>query len=375
MHPVGVLRIWLLGLLGFGLIILGGSFLYEWYEEREREELYWAIGLLVFALGGQWLVRPFVGGRARARRPQVPPFVPRHIRGHENVQLHASVFPAEHGPTFVLIHGWSLHSVAWQYLVNDLAQHGQVVLMDLRGLGRSDKSPSGDYSLESMAHDLAAVVKQFDDRAVILVGHSIGGMICQTFFRLYPELQHSVVKGLVIVDSTYTNPLKTALFAPLWAALQKPVIEPLLHLTVWLSPLVRLMNISSYFNGTTHITTRITSFAGAQTWGQLELASRVSSFASPAVVARGMLAMLRFDEQATLPAIRIPSLIIAGVNDRVTKIQANRDLAAGITGSELLPLEPGGHLSLLERCHDVGAAIASHGAASVKRAEVVADPA
>jgi pimeloyl-ACP methyl ester carboxylesterase len=201
------------------------------------------------------------------------------------------------------------------------------------------------------------VVRLAGDRPVVLVGHSIGGMICQTFCRLFPAQQGATVAAIALCDTTYTNPMRTALFAPLWQAIQKPVIEPLLHLTMWLSPVVWLMNIQSYHNGPTQLTTRLSSFAGKQTWGQVDFAARLSSFASPAVVARGMLAMLRFDEAQTLPSIKVPTVVVAGASDRLTRPEANEAISARVPGAKLTLLEPAGHLSLLERHEAVNGAL------------------
>jgi pimeloyl-ACP methyl ester carboxylesterase len=222
-----------------------------------------------------------------------------------------------------------------------------------------------------MAGDLLEVVALAGDRPVVLVGHSIGGMICQTFCRLYPSQLDTRVAGIVLCDTTYTSPVKTAMLAPLWQALQKPVIEPLLHLTVWLSPVVWLMNIQSYLNGTTHWTTRLTSFAGKQTWGQIDLASRLSSLASPAVVARGMLAMLKFDEAATLRRIGVPLLVISGVNDRLTRKEASEYISQQAPKGTLSPIEPAGHLSLLERHETVNESVGRFTLGVAKVAKVV----
>jgi pimeloyl-ACP methyl ester carboxylesterase len=362
MLPFSVLRIWLSGFIALGVIGVGGYLFYDWYYyDREREQLYWAIGLTAFAFGGQWLLRPFFGGLSASSGPQLPSAISRRIAGHKGTELHLNVYPAKRGPVFLLTHGWSLNHSVWQYVVPVLLSRGEVAVWDLRGLGKSDKASDNDYSIEAMAHDLAAVVKHFNDRPIVLVGHSIGGMISQTFCRLHPGMLGKAVTEMVLVETTYTNPLKTARFASVWSALQKPVIEPLLHLTVWFSPLVRLMNLASYLNGNMHTTTRFTSFSGRQTWRQLDLACRLSSFASPAVVARGMLAMLLFDERATLSSIPIPTTVIGGKNDRLTTIEANQTLAGQIPGGRFLPLEPAGHLSLLERSEAVADEIGQHG--------------
>jgi hypothetical protein len=49
--------------------------------------------------------------------------------------------------------------------------------------------------------------------------------------------------------------------------------------------------------------------------GQIDHSSRLAAKASPAVVARGNQAMLRFDERATLPHIHRPVLVVSGAND------------------------------------------------------------
>jgi hypothetical protein len=63
-------------------------------------------------------------------------------------------------------------------------------------------------------------------------------MITLTFCRLFPEALRAKVKAIVLVQTTYTNPVRTTKMAGFLTALERPVIVPLLHLTIWLSPLV-----------------------------------------------------------------------------------------------------------------------------------------
>ncbi len=60
----------------------------------------------------------------------------------------------------------------------------------------------------------------------MLVGHSIGGMINLTFCRRYPELLGSNFAGIVQVDTTYTNPVRTTRNAGFSLAIQKPWSSP-----------------------------------------------------------------------------------------------------------------------------------------------------
>jgi hypothetical protein len=78
---------------------------------------------------------------------------------------------------------------------------------------------------------------------------------------------------LALLNTTYVNPTRTCSFRSLATALQKPILEPLLIATkAFLWPLVWLQNWSSYSNGTSHIMTRIFTFAGNQTAGSSNFA-------------------------------------------------------------------------------------------------------
>jgi pimeloyl-ACP methyl ester carboxylesterase len=130
---------------------------------------------------------------------------------------------------------------------------------------------------------------------------------------------------------------------------QGPLWVPLLHLTIWLSPLIRLMNWLSYRNGTAHLFTMATGFGGHESRGQLDLAARFTPMASPAVLARGMLAMFSFDETATLPTITLPTLVVTADVDRVTVPAASRTIGRTVPNAELVELSPAGHMAPLEQ--------------------------
>jgi hypothetical protein len=75
---------------------------------------------------------------------------------------------------------------------------------------------------------------------------TVRGMLTLTFCRLFPEQLGSRVAGLILVDTTSTNPVKTAMGSKVLRAVQKPLLEPLLYLTIGLSPLLWLMTWLSY---------------------------------------------------------------------------------------------------------------------------------
>jgi pimeloyl-ACP methyl ester carboxylesterase len=152
-----------------------------------------------------------------------------------------------------------------------------------------------------------------------------------------------------LVQTTYTNPVRTTTLAGLLTALEQPVLVPLLRLTIGLAPLVWLMNQLSYLNGSAHLSTLRSGFAGTQSWGQVEHLTRLGVKAWPAVLARGMLGMLRYDATATLKTVSVPTLVIAGDRDPVCKPEASDRMRQDIVGSQRVVLTPAKHMGLIER--------------------------
>jgi pimeloyl-ACP methyl ester carboxylesterase len=240
------------------------------------------------------------------------------------------------------------NSTEWYYAKKHLADRFRLIVWDLPGLGLSRKSDNNDYRLEELAGDLDAVLALAGDRPAVLLGHSIGGMIILTFCRLFPEALGRRVAGLVLVHTTYTNPVRTTKGATLYMALEKPVLVPLLHLTIALWPLVWLMNWMSYLNGSAHRSTHRESFAGTETRSQLDFTARFMPHGRPDVLARGMFGMSRYDATATLGTIGIPTLVVAGDRDITTKPEASEQIARGVRDAELVALSPARHMGLIE---------------------------
>jgi pimeloyl-ACP methyl ester carboxylesterase len=346
-----LLPMWLLGLAALGL--LGGGLYvgYLWLTGA-------VVGLAFLAASAAMLLvtllgRPIVLALFRRPAADEPSLARRgdvlRVRRPDGANLRVESHGRTNGPTIVLTHGWGTDAREWQYATAQLGERFHVLAWDLRGLGESSRPEDDSYDLERMAADLDAVVEAAGRGPVVLVGHSIGGMIIQTYCRLFPERLGTKVVGLGLVNTTHTNPARTTLFGEAARLLQGPLWKPLLYLTIGLSPLVWLMNWLSYQNGTTHLLTMAIGFGGHESRGQLDLAARFTPMASPAVLARGVLAMFRFEESATLPTIPLPTLVVTADVDRVTVPAASRTIAASIPNAELVELRPAGHMAPFEQ--------------------------
>lgn len=273
------------------------------------------------------------------------------IRRPDGTVLNVEFYGPVDAPPVVLTHGWGADGTEWYHLKKALARKYRLIVWDLPGLGRSTAPATRDFSLEKMARDLEAVLQLAGPRPAVLLGHSIGGMTILTFCKLFPEALTSRVSGLVLVHTTYTNPLYTKVPTWLMPAIQKPVLEPLCYLTIALSPVIRLMNVLSYLNGSAHWANHRDVFAGTETRGELEFVTRYVVKASPAVIARGTLGMFGYDATEVLAAVTVPTLVIAAEGDTTTIPEASERIAAGVPGARLVTLSPARHMGLIER-HD-----------------------
>ncbi len=89
------------------------------------------------------------------------------------------------GPNLVLIPGsWGDHHV-FDRVVEALPRSFRVVIVELRGHGRS-QPPSSDPSMRSLADDVLAVVDRLGLARFHVGGHSIGGMLAVEIAGLRP---------------------------------------------------------------------------------------------------------------------------------------------------------------------------------------------
>ena len=101
-------------------------------------------------------------------------------------------------PTLIMVHGWSCDARYWrEQLAYSAAQH-RVVTVDLAGHGHSGAGRE-DYTMRSFGEDVRAVADAVGGNEVILVGHSMGGLVIADAARLLPGR----VLGLIGVDSLH----------------------------------------------------------------------------------------------------------------------------------------------------------------------------
>jgi pimeloyl-ACP methyl ester carboxylesterase len=356
-------------LLSLIILALAAYLLWSWYQGepvrypdgvvvrvREDWQLWLGLGFLGWSFIGRsavlWLLA----------RPDNDPMRPErgageHLPSADGGSLYVEALGPSDAPTLILVHGWSLDSTIWFYAKRALAKRFRVIVWDHRGLGESKVESTATVQLSNMAEDLRTVMRYAGERPAVLVGHSIGGMTIQTLLRDHPEAFQRHVAGVVLLNTTYTNPLNTIILSGLLKALRYPVIEPMLWLQIWLEPLAKLGSWQSYLSGSAHLAARL-GFTHNVTRSQLEHTTLLMTRNSPAVQSHGDLAMFRWDATTTLPRLSVPTLVIGGAKDIITKPEASRTIAAVAPGARLEVVEDGNHMSFLDRHEVYNAAIA-----------------
>jgi pimeloyl-ACP methyl ester carboxylesterase len=80
------------------------------------------------------------------------------------------------GPPLLLVHGWPENWYAWRFLMLPLARNFEVIAVDQRGIGLTDK-PRGGYDSAALADDLAALMDVLGHQRFAVLGHDTGYFI------------------------------------------------------------------------------------------------------------------------------------------------------------------------------------------------------
>lgn len=124
------------------------------------------------------------------RPRRVPEALEVVVRG---LRHHVTRWTGSDPEPIVLLHGWMDTGDTFQFLVDAWPGDRTFLAPDWRGFGRSEW-PADGYWFPDYYADLEALLERFaPDRAVTLVGHSMGGNIATLYAGIRPERVRRVV--------------------------------------------------------------------------------------------------------------------------------------------------------------------------------------
>lgn len=228
--------------------------------------------------------------------------------------------------TLVFLHGIGGGRAAWQHQLPFFESRGyKAHAWDAPGYG--GRPLAIPYTFEKVARSLEAVIENLATGPVVVIGHSMGGMIAQEAYALFPEKFSALAL-------TFTSPAfggSTSEFAQQFIDAR---IKPL--------DLGRTMaEISARLMPTMH--------GASSDPGGLMLAAQIMAGVPPETYRKAVAMLTTFDRRALLPHIRVPTLVLAGSDDMVAPPKMMERMAQKIPGSEYVCLPGCGHLGPMDQ--------------------------
>ena len=100
------------------------------------------------------------------------------------LRLHAVI--GGDGPPLLLVHGWPQTWYAWRLMMPALAENFEVIAVDQRGMGLSDK-PRDGYDTATLANDLVALMDALGHQRFAMVGCDTGLLIGYALAADHPD--------------------------------------------------------------------------------------------------------------------------------------------------------------------------------------------
>jgi 3-oxoadipate enol-lactonase len=232
-------------------------------------------------------------------------------------------------PPVVLLHGLGTDRRVWLYQVPAFCGRVPVILLDLRGHGRSS-APAGEWTIADMASDVVRLLRHLGAERAHLVGLSMGGMVAQQLALDYPYATAS----LVLADTVCGIPAAGAEAAR--EALRFIEGQPMAEVAK------------------ARITTAFTDAVDPIMRGHL---IETVALNDKAAYERAARAAFGFSVCGRLGEIAAPALVLVGEGDRTFPLAWMEEPAARIRGARLVRIAGAGHISNMERPQEFNRAV------------------
>lgn len=263
----------------------------------------------------------------------------------------AEAFIEEVGPEtcsrgIVFIHGSALRTDLWHYQMAGIGGQ-RLIFYDLRGHGLSERGEA-EYSIVTLAQDLEEVIDACDLDEVVIVGHSVGGMIALEFAVAHPDLLGSRIKGMALLNTTYGPAVETLAGGAAIARLERVTRRPFDLLGSQAQKLERLRRVIRPSDAI-FWSVAFAGFGPGASAKQIDFTYDMLSETQADVIFELIKAYRDFDVRDHLSEVNVPVLVIGGTQDRLTQSHASEYIAGELPKADLHVLEGSGHMTMLER--------------------------
>ncbi len=233
------------------------------------------------------------------------------------------------GPAVVLLHGLGGDGHEWVYQKAALSSRYRVVIPDLKGHGLSAAPSTPVYSPFEHAKDVVALLDHLKIDQAFMVGISAGGFTC-----LALALDHTTrVRGMVLLATTAHMDKFTIAVGKKWVDLFQKV-----GFDAYMDQEIRDIFYPDWLME--HLD-QMAKFKESQRGRDLS------------GIAPSGAANVTWDVRSRIGKIKLPTLVVHGLDDRVVDPTSARILRQTILGSEMKLYPNTGHMLIIERPQEI----------------------
>jgi pimeloyl-ACP methyl ester carboxylesterase len=274
----------------------------------------------------------------------------------DGASLHVEETGSQRDRGVIFVHGSGLRSDVWHYQKSGIAGH-RLVFYDLRGHGRSRPKGSAAYTVDTLADDLDAVRADAGLEEVVLVGHSLGGMVVLDLCARRGQALGASIRGIVLVNTTHRPPVETMVGGTAVAHFERLVRKPFDLLSAQ-SARLDVFRRALRPSDAVFWAMSLAAFGPRASPSHVDFAYDMLAETPTDLIFDLFRAYRHFDVSDHLLDLAVPALVVAGTHDRLTMASASEHIAAHMPKAELVTLEGGGHLLMLERHREFNAMLA-----------------
>lgn len=252
------------------------------------------------------------------------------------------------GPPVLLVQGTGIAGQAWRPQIAALRERFRVISFDNRGVGDSTLG-AAPLTVERMATDALAVLDDAGIERAQIVGHSLGGLIALALALHRPDRVRSLALLCTFADG---GPVAAARPWIVWVGLRTRIGTRRMRRNAFLEMIVPHSILAG-------VDRDAMASEIAEVFGR-DLADQ------PSIAMAQLRALSRCDLTPRLGELaRIPTLVVAGAEDRIAPPELGRALAAGIPDARYHELAAAAHALTIHRADELNAPLSEHLASHV----------
>jgi pimeloyl-ACP methyl ester carboxylesterase len=248
------------------------------------------------------------------------------------------LYKEEHGDgdPILCLHGLGANVFTWRHFIDPFSRNNKLILIDLKGFGKSAKPEDHRYSIQDHADAVYELILKNDWRRLTLIGNSYGGALALLLAVRLEENQPSRLSKLVLIDAAAYKE-----YLPDYVKLMRTSLGTLMSFVLPARRSVRFVLNRSCFDKGKITEDQVTAYAGP-----------LADPGARSALLQTVRQCIPFDADeliAKFKSISVPILVLWGIEDKVIPAKVGELLKEDLPNSVLEVFEECGHIPQEER--------------------------